>query len=415
MAVVTIADEIRAAHDKIKSLVHAAQVGDRDLTPEEDLQVKSLVAKMEALQAKRQRHDKHADLLGTINGSIAELALSRRPLFAGGGEKSPGQTFIESDEYRAMIDGGLTRGPRPPLVVEVPLPGGLEMRNATPWLSPPGGYPAQTMLPPVAPGQPVLLPRTAQLFGRRPAPEGGQTPYLVDASTGAAAPTAENTAKPEIVLTLQLKNAPQEMIACYAKLSEQVLEDVSGVQSWIDSYLSNLVLFALDGQLVAGTGISPQLIGLVPLAGKTADHAKGATESIPDAILSQILAVSTNSKGLPVTGVILAPDVYASISTAKASTSGIYLSGMPITDSPPTLLWGRAMSVNPALAPATALVGSFLYGATLAIKGGMRIAMTNSDQDDFIKNLVSVRAEIRCALTPSVPAAFGLVTGLLGT
>jgi len=71
------------------------------------------------------------------------------------------------------------------------------------------------------------------------------------------------------------------------------------------------------------------------------------------------------------------------------------------------------MSVNPALAAGTALVGSFLYGAALAIKGGMRIAMTNSDQDDFIKNLVSVRAEIRVALTPSVPASFGLVTGLV--
>lgn len=45
----------------------------------------------------------------------------------------------------------------------------------------------------------------------------------------------------------------------------------------------------------------------------------------------------------------------------------------------------------------------------------MRIAMTNSDASDFTKNLVAVRAEIRVALTPSVPASFGLVTGLVAS
>ena len=35
---------------------------------------------------------------------------------------------------------------------------------------------------------------------------------------------------------------------------------------------------------------------------------------------------------------------------------------------------------------------------------------TNSDQDDFIKNLVTVRAEIREALAVRIPAAFVLVS-----
>jgi HK97 family phage major capsid protein len=238
-------------------------------------------------------------------------------------------------------------------------------------------------------------------------------PYLVDESTGQATPTAEGTAKPEIVLNLPLKNAPLEMIPCFATVSEQVLEDIAGVRAWIDAYLSNKVLAPLDKQLMAGTGVSPQLIGLAPLAGKTPDHPKGASESVADAILPQILAVETASGGLPCTGVVLAPDVYLTISTAKASTAGVYLSGTPITDQPPTLLWGRSMSVNPALAAGTAMVGSFLYGAVLRLKGGMRIAMTNSDSDLFRRNLAAVRAEIRCALTPNVPVAFGLVTGLV--
>ena len=73
------------------------------------------------------------------------------------------------------------------------------------------------------------------------------------------------------------------------------------------------------------------------------------------------------------------------------------------------------MSVNPAMAAGTALVGSFLFGATMAINGGMRIALTNSDATDFTKKFVAVRAELRCSLMRRVPGSFGLVTGLVAS
>jgi hypothetical protein len=38
--------------------------------------------------------------------------------------------------------------------------------------------------------------------------------------------------------------------------------------------------------------------------------------------------------------------------------------------------------------------------------------MTNSNEDDFLKNLVAVRAEIREALVVYRPAGLGTVTGL---
>jgi hypothetical protein len=77
------------------------------------------------------------------------------------------------------------------------------------------------------------------------------------------------------------------------------------------------------------------------------------------------------------------------------------------------LLWGRRMTYNAAMASGAALVGSFLLGADLVVKGTLRLAATNSDQDDFVKNLTTFRAEIRAALCTSVPKAFGLVTGLV--
>jgi hypothetical protein len=406
-AVKTVHDEIRETHAKAIAIVNRAKADERDLSAAEQSEYDTLRATLERLATKQTRARRFEDLVGDVTKHAADGALAgNAPAIALAG-RTPGQVFAESDAYREMIRGGLTPGPRPAILVEVPFP---LLTNAA--LVPPvPGYPPATTLPPVPPGAPVLLPRTAELFARRPAPQGGTVPFLTDASTGAAAPVTPGAVKPEVSLVLPLSTAPLEMIAAWAKIAEQVLEDVEGVRQWVDSYLANKVLAALDAQLMAGTGVSPDLIGLVTLAGKTPDYPKGASESIADAVLAQILAVETAS-GLPCTAVALASDVYASISTAKAATAGVYLSGTPITDRPPTLLWGRAMCINAALAAGTAVVGSYLYGGALVVKGGMRIAMTNSDADDFQRNLVSVRAEIRCALCVNVPKAFGLVTGL---
>jgi len=72
------------------------------------------------------------------------------------------------------------------------------------------------------------------------------------------------------------------------------------------------------------------------------------------------------------------------------------------------------MSVNPAMAAGTALVGSFLFGATMAINGGMRIALTNSDATDFTKKQVAVRAELRCSLFLPQPGAGTMPIGRPG-
>ena len=109
---------------------------------------------------------------------------------------------------------------------------------------------------------------------------------------------------------------------------------------------------------------------------------------------------------------MLAPDSYERLVNLKAVTSGTYLSGSPISSSPMQLLWGRVMTVSSALADGTALVGSFRQGAGLFVRGGLRLALTNSDASDFTANISTLRAELRAALCTWVPKAFGLVTAL---
>ena len=61
-----------------------------------------------------------------------------------------------------------------------------------------------------------------------------------------------------------------------------------------------------------------------------------------------------------------------------------------------------------AIAAGTVLVGNFRQGASVITKAGsgLRVEMTNSDQNDFIYNRVTVRVEERIALAVRYPKAF---------
>ena len=59
------------------------------------------------------------------------------------------------------------------------------------------------------------------------------------------------------------------------------------------------------------------------------------------------------------------------------------------------------------------IVGAFKTAAAVVTQAGngQRVEVSNSDQDDFIKNIVTVRIEERLVLAVRVPAAFCIVGG----
>ena len=90
----------------------------------------------------------------------------------------------------------------------------------------------------------------------------------------------------------------------------------------------------------------------------------------------------------------------------------LYGSGSPriMTSRSVAQYWLTA--ITSGIEAGVALVGAFRSASQVFRKGGIRIAVSNSHEDYFIKNLVAVRAELREALAVYRPAAFGEVTGL---
>jgi len=239
--------------------------------------------------------------------------------------------------------------------------------------------------------------------------------YMVEtAFTNAAAAVAEGAAKPESALVFDQRTDPVSKIAHWLPVTEELLEDVAAIQSYIDARLSLGVQLAEEDQLLNGNGTPPNLMGIMNRAGLAAAVVRNAAGTPPetnaDAILRQITAIATTAFIYP-DGVVMNPANWFTVATSK-DANGQYFGGGPFVSLPTASIWGTPVAITPSIVANTALVGAFGTMSQVFRKGGIRIEASNSHQDFFIKNLVAIRAEERLALAVYRPGAFGKVTGL---
>jgi len=224
--------------------------------------------------------------------------------------------------------------------------------------------------------------------------------------TNTAAETAEGALKPEATLALTEKTSPVRKIPVWIPVTDEQLEDVPGIQEWIENQLAFMVRQRLDSQIVNGTGVTPNLMGIMNVVG-VQTQAKGA-DPTPDAIFKAMTKVRVTGRARP-SAVLIHPNDWAEVQLLR-TTDGIYIAGSP-WDSGPSRIWGIPVIVSDAVVENTAIVGDFSNYSLLAERKGMTIKV-GYQNDDFIKNQRSIVAEIRVAMVWSRPAAFCLVTGV---
>ncbi len=262
-------------------------------------------------------------------------------------------------------------------------------------------------LPSIVPGPtPPLV--VAQLFAGGTATSGIVSYTVETAATNAADVVSEGAAKPESGLVFALKNEPLHKIATWLPASNELLDDVPQMMSYIDARLQLFVRLKLDDELLNGSGVAPHMLGMLTRTDLT--PAVAATGNGIDAIAKQIAAVETAS-GLAVDGICLNPVDWLSLGLVKTTTNE-YIAGSPFEQAGPSTLFGRNVAVTPKIAQGTALVGAFKTGAQLFLHPNMRTAISNSHENYFVLNLLAILSEIRAALAVFRPVAFGKVTGL---
>jgi HK97 family phage major capsid protein len=226
--------------------------------------------------------------------------------------------------------------------------------------------------------------------------------------TNNAAPVAEGALKPQSEIQFEDATAPVRTIAHWMRASVQVLADVPALRSIIDQRLRFGYSFAEEAQLLNGSGTGQNLTGLVTAA--TAYAAPGSLVASSQVDIIRLMVLQVALAEYPANGIVLNPIDWAAIEMAKDG-DGRYLIGNPQGTLSPTL-WGLPVVATQAMTVDKALVGAFNLAAQIFDRQDATVEVSTEDQDNFIRNKVTIRAEGRLALAIYRQAA--LVYGDLG-
>ncbi|QUS40583.1 phage major capsid protein [Tardiphaga alba] len=213
---------------------------------------------------------------------------------------------------------------------------------------------------------------------------------------------AEGTTKPSSDIKLDLVSTSAKVIAHWMKASRQVMSDIPQLQSIINNRLLYGLAYKEEGQLLNGDGTGQNLLGIIPQA-----TAYSAPIAIADLNMFDVLRLAMLQAALaeyPATGHVLHPIDWAGMETLK-DTTGRYIIGNPQGATTPTM-WGLPVVATQAITVRKFLTGAFKLGAQVFDRWAARVEIATENEDDFIKNLITVLAEERLALAVYRPEAF---------
>ena len=254
----------------------------------------------------------------------------------------------------------------------------------------------------------VLQPRERlvleDLFGSETI-SGNALTYYVEGnydqfSQGMPGVVEEGVAKPKVSFSDPLPvTVPLTKIAAHYKESDEIIEDAPWLVSSINNrgiYLHQRAVekFLLD---VLVDEINSNPIGVSP-----------------ESIFEAMTAVRQNSPFEP-DAIVINPADYQALRLAKDGNGQYYGGGYfagpygngGVMENPP--IWGLRTVVSNLIPSGQAIVGAFRLGASIVRKGGMRVEMANTNEDDFIRNMVTIVIEERLALAVRYPWAFAAI------
>lgn len=220
--------------------------------------------------------------------------------------------------------------------------------------------------------------------------------------TNSAAPVAEGTTKPESSLSFELANAPVRTLAHWLRATKQILDDVPQLESYIDTRLRYGLELVEENQLLVGDGTGQNILGLIPQA----TPFDTARLKVGDTRIDVVRRAMTQLRlsEYQASAIVMHPDDWEEIELTK-DDNGDYIWANPRGLLGPTL-WGLPVLDSTALQPGEFLVGAFNVAAQIWDRQDATVEISTEDQDNFIKNLVTIRAEERLALTVYRPESF---------
>jgi HK97 family phage major capsid protein len=372
---------------------------------------------------KKEEHDRRdADIKALLEQHKAAKAVDGDP-FAGKEDSAPApkvearsfaQQVVDSDSYKNMVAGKAKQG-RVDVKVAATIDEGI-----IPAYSGGAGLAGQLNTPQFVEGVVGLKfqPFTVADLIPNAATGSSSVSYVIESAfQDLTATVSEKGAKPQLDLTLARRQDNVTKIANVAKVTDEMFQDAPQFQG----YLQNRMIFGVqrveETQLLNGNGTPPNLQGILNRSGLATTVTTTATLTALKAIegiYNQITALRSTSFIEP-DAIVIHPTDWQTIRLGKDGQSQYYAGG-PFTGAygnptPSNLdsLWGLKVVITTAIAQGTVLVGGFAESAQIFRRQGITVEMTDSNVDDFVNNLITLRAEERLALAVYRPAGFGKV------
>ncbi|MFJ6532477.1 phage major capsid protein [Microbacterium sp. NPDC091662] len=392
-------EKLAALLKQMSAIAAGAKASNRDLTAEEIEDLEAKDAEADELREQIARGEKSAALLARIGGQKSE---SEPAADAPAGEraKSLGDHFVKGLNGRSLKEPGTIHVPEYKAATDTQAVGGNE-----------GAYgPLITDV-----DRSFILPKRERLVVEDLLGDGtvsgtAITYPVFGALEGGTDFVAEGGQKPQMhVGDPTWRTDALGEVAGWFKMTDDMAEDLEYVVSEINSTALYDLAQRSEVAILSGDGTGSNLLGIRNRSG-VQTHAQG-DDTVADALFKGIRRVQT-ATGFSADGVMIHPLDYEALRLGRDGNGqyfgGGYFQGQygqgGVLEQPP--IWGLRTVVTLAAPQGEPLVGAYRAAAKVFRKGGVRVESTNSHQDDFTNDKITVRVRRRLGLQVKYPAAF---------
>ena len=224
--------------------------------------------------------------------------------------------------------------------------------------------------------------------------------------TNGAAVVAEGSSKPETTFAFEKYNVNIETVAHWTKISEQLAADAPAVAAFINARMQYGLQAKIDSDILVGAGTSGALSGFL----NTGNHTDYSSSITPyasgDTLIDFAARIQAELESLNYTPeyLILNPKDWTDLCLLKDGQKR-YILGGPGQNVEKTL-WGVPVITTGAMTSGKYIMADFTLGGAILDRQELTVDIDRT-QDDFIKNLLTIRVERRLGLAVLDAGAIG--------
>ena len=247
-----------------------------------------------------------------------------------------------------------------------------------------------------------------------------QYKYLEETTyTNNSAPTAEGSALGENALAFTERTEEIRKIGAFIPMTEELLADVSASQGYIDSRLRFMVRQTISDQIIGGSGSGVNLTGILNKTGINSFNYSSFSGSLKriGQLFEAITEIQKDAFMNPDAIIMHPSDWYQVVTEVNAvTTSGalnpLFVGAGNFNDAVRPSIWGVPVVVSTEISAGDCLVGTFGGGQAIHIvaRQGMEVAMSDSHDENFVKDIVVMKATVRMGLPIYRATAFAKIS-----